>query len=65
MAKKLDPATRSARGVAIQTEVTGKAPAEPASPVEESWRDFVFAEVWSRPGLERRAHRRRAWPDPR
>jgi 4-carboxymuconolactone decarboxylase len=27
----------------------------PATLYEESWRDFVFAEVWSRPGLERRA----------
>ncbi len=55
MGKMLDPQKRSARGVAIATEVTGTAPAVPATPVEESWRDFVFAEVWSRPGLERRA----------
>lgn len=50
----LDPAERSARGRAIQAEVTGHSP--PAqTPVEQSWRDFVFAEVWSRPGLDRRA----------
>ncbi len=51
----LDPAERSARGVSIQADVTGKTAALPTTPVEESWRDFVFAEVWSRPGLERRA----------
>lgn len=51
----LDPTERAARGAAIQAEVTGQAPAAPATPVQESWRDFVFAEVWSRPGLDRRA----------
>ena len=51
----LDPATRTARGLAIQAEVTGKVAPPPTTPVEESWRDFIFAEVWSRPGLERRA----------
>ncbi len=55
MAAMLDPQERSARGLAIQTEVTGKAAPTPDTPVEESWRDFVFAEVWSRPGLDRRA----------
>ena len=51
----LDPKERSDRGLAIQSEVIGQ-PANPAStPVEESWRDFIFAEVWSRPGLDRRA----------
>lgn len=50
----LDHAARSARGATLQTEVTGAASA-PATPLEESWRDFVFAEVWSRPGLDRRS----------
>lgn len=50
----LDPKDRSDRGAAIQAEVTGRT-AAPATLVEESWRDFVFAEVWSRPGLDRRA----------
>ncbi len=54
MSKLLDPATRSARGSAIQSEVTGSAP-PPTSPLEESIRDFVMAEVWNRPGLDRRA----------
>lgn len=50
----LDPKDRSDRGAAIQAEVTRRT-AAPATLVEESWRDFVFAEVWSRPGLDRRA----------
>jgi 4-carboxymuconolactone decarboxylase len=51
----LDPKHRTARGLAIQAEVTGQAAPEATTPLQESWRDFVFAEVWSRPGLDRRA----------
>jgi 4-carboxymuconolactone decarboxylase len=51
----LDPRERSAKGVAIQSEVTGRETRAPATLYEESWRDFVFAEVWTRPGLPRRA----------
>jgi 4-carboxymuconolactone decarboxylase len=51
----LDNAERSDRGAAIQTQVIGQAPAAPATPHQESWRDFVFAEVWNRPGLDRRS----------
>jgi 4-carboxymuconolactone decarboxylase len=51
----LDPAQRSARGLAIQAEVTGQPAPAPTTLLEESWRDFVFAEVWSRPELDRRA----------
>jgi len=50
----LDPKDRSQRGTALQAEVTGNT-AEPHSPHSASMRDFVFAEVWNRPGLERRA----------
>ncbi len=53
----LDPAERSARGATIHAEVTGQnaaAAVAPASPWQGSLRDFVFAEVWSRPGLKRR-----------
>ncbi|MEO5586350.1 MAG: carboxymuconolactone decarboxylase family protein [Novosphingobium sp.] len=50
----LDNQERSARGAAIQAEVTGSATA-PATPHQESWRDFVFAEIWNRPGLDRRS----------
>lgn len=50
----LDNGERTARGISIQTEVTGSAPA-PTTPHQESWRDFVFAEIWNRPGLDRRS----------
>jgi len=51
----LDPAQRTARGLALQAEVTGQPPPGPATLLEESWRDFVYAEVWNRPGLDRRS----------
>ncbi|MFM5907593.1 MAG: carboxymuconolactone decarboxylase family protein, partial [Novosphingobium sp.] len=51
----LDPAERSARGDALFQEVTGKKAPASVTPYQQSWRDFVFAEVWSRPGLDRRA----------
>ena len=53
----LDPQERSARGARIHAEVTGQdaaAGVAPATPWQGSVRDFMFAEVWSRPGLERR-----------
>lgn len=51
----LDPRERSERGLAIQSEVIGHAPPEPGTLFEESWRDFVFAEVWTQPAMSRRA----------
>jgi 4-carboxymuconolactone decarboxylase len=51
----LDPAQRTQRGIDRQTELTGKAAPEPATLYEASWRDFIFAEVWTRPGLDRRS----------
>ena len=55
MAELLDPKERSDRGAALQAEVNARPPASPATPVEASIRDFVYAEVWSRPGLDLRA----------
>jgi len=55
MSNLLDNQERSARGAAVWAEVTGQPVADPATPMDESWRDFVFAEVWARPQLERRA----------
>lgn len=55
MSKLLDPKERAARGADLQAEINGKAAPSPATPVEESIRDFVYAEVWSRPGLDRRS----------
>ncbi len=49
------PAARTALGLALQAELTGSAPPLAETPVQQSWRDFVYAEVWSRPGLDRRA----------
>ena len=51
----LDDKERSKRGAAIQAQVTGSDALLPTTPLEESWRDFVFAEVWSRDGLDRRS----------
>ena len=53
--KLLDPAERRARGLATQAEATGAPAPEPQTLLQESWRDFIFAEVWTRPGLDRRA----------
>jgi len=55
MAGLLDPAERSALGATLMAEICDW-PAEAVGTLfEESLRDFVFAEVWSRPGLDRRA----------
>lgn len=51
----LDPKARSARGEQQAAAVTGKAAPAPQTLYESSWRDFVFAEVWTRPGLDLRA----------
>jgi len=50
----LTPEDRAARGLATQAEVTGRAATAPSTLIEESWRDFIYAEVWTRPGLPRR-----------
>lgn len=49
------PDERSATGAALQAELLGAAAPAPSTLFEQSWRDFVFAEVWHRPGLDRRA----------
>ena len=51
----LDPRERSERGAALQAEINDRPVPAPATPVEESLRDFAYAEVWSRPGLDRRS----------
>jgi 4-carboxymuconolactone decarboxylase len=50
-----DPVERTRIGVQQQTELLGKPAAEPTTLLESSWRDFIFAEVWTRPGLDRRS----------
>ena len=51
----LDPQSRSRRGLRLQTELRGVAAREPATLLDASWRDFIYAEVWTRPGLDRRS----------
>ncbi len=51
----LDPAQRTRTGVHQQAELLGSPAPEPNTLLESSWRDYVFAEVWTRPGLDRRA----------
>jgi 4-carboxymuconolactone decarboxylase len=51
----LDPAERTAHGVARQQELLAAPAPEAATLLESAWRDFVFAEVWTRPGLDLRS----------
>ena len=51
----LGPAERTRVGVQQQTQLLGAPPSEPRTLLESSWRDYVFAEVWTRPGLDRRS----------
>jgi 4-carboxymuconolactone decarboxylase len=55
MSGLLDPAERTARGKRLQAELTGVPASEPATPLEASWRDYIYAEVWSRPALDLRS----------
>lgn len=50
-----DPKERTDRGIVTQTELTGRPAPEPKSVYQASWRDYIFSEIWNRPGLERRA----------
>jgi 4-carboxymuconolactone decarboxylase len=50
-----DPAERTRSGVRQQTELLGASAPEPSTLLEASWRDYVYAEVWTRPGLDRRS----------
>ena len=51
----LDPAERTARGAKLQAELTGEPTSEPATLVQASWRDYIYSEVWARPGLDLRS----------
>jgi len=51
----LNPVERTARGAKLQAELTGVPTAEPATLVQASWRDYVYAEVWARPALDLRS----------
>jgi 4-carboxymuconolactone decarboxylase len=51
----LDPLERGRVGKQHQEELLGAPAPEPRTLFESSWRDFIFAEVWTRPGLDRRS----------
>jgi 4-carboxymuconolactone decarboxylase len=51
----LDPAERARVGKQQQEQLLGAPAPEPRTLFESSWRDYVFAEVWTRPGLDRRS----------
>lgn len=54
----LDLNLRSEVGRQLQSELSGAigaSPAEPTTLLQTAKRDFVYAEVWSRPGLDRRS----------
>lgn len=50
-----DPKMRSELGRQTQTTLLAAAAAEPKTLFESSWRDYVFAEVWTRDGLDLRS----------
>jgi 4-carboxymuconolactone decarboxylase len=39
----------------MQAEVTGTPAPQPRTLLQAAWRDYLFAEVWTRPGLDRRS----------
>lgn len=51
----LDPVERTRTGIQQQKELLGTPAPEPRTLLEASWRDYIFAEVWARPGLDRRS----------
>ena len=51
----LEPQERTERGLDTQARVIGKPASQPKTLLQESFRDFIFAEVWTRPDLDLRA----------
>jgi 4-carboxymuconolactone decarboxylase len=51
----LYPSERARVGKQQQEQLLGAPAPEPRTLFESSWRDYVFAEVWTRPGLDRRS----------
>lgn len=51
----LNPEQRRQRGAETQSALLGKVAAEPQTLFETSWRDYLFAEIWTRPGLDLRS----------
>ncbi|WP_333703397.1 carboxymuconolactone decarboxylase family protein [Sphingobium yanoikuyae] len=51
----LDPIERQERGARKQASLLAQAEREPETLVQASWRDYIFAEIWTRPGLDLRS----------
>ncbi|HET8711773.1 MAG TPA: carboxymuconolactone decarboxylase family protein [Spongiibacteraceae bacterium] len=51
----LDPKTRTQRGASVLSDMLGMPAPQPTTLLDSVARDFVCADVWSRPGLDRRA----------
>ncbi|MCW2526561.1 MAG: hypothetical protein JWM76_1421, partial [Pseudonocardiales bacterium] len=54
---RIDHEQRRRDGLAIYAEIMGVNHPEPDSPRTAALIDFVYAEIWARPGLSRRARR--------
>src|ERR1700730_6721985 len=50
-----DPAERMRTGATKYNEVFSVPAPQPRTLLQSSWRDYIFAEVWTRPGLDRRS----------
>jgi 4-carboxymuconolactone decarboxylase len=51
----LNSTERRAHGSAVQTQILGKVQPAPKTLLDQSWQEFVYAQVWERPGLDRRS----------
>ncbi len=51
----LDPTERAERGIKLQTELLAAPATKPTTLFDSSWRDYIFAEIWSRQGLDIRS----------
>jgi 4-carboxymuconolactone decarboxylase len=51
----LDPIERQERGAREQASLLALEEREPETLVQASWRDYIFAEIWTRPGLDLRS----------
>lgn len=50
-----DPAQRTRLGLQQQSELLAAPADQPRTLLQASWRDYIFSEIWTRPGLDRRS----------
>jgi 4-carboxymuconolactone decarboxylase len=50
-----DPAQRTSVGWQQQSELLAAHADHPRTLLQASWRDYIFSEIWTRPGLDRRS----------